>query len=154
MPNLTIKPSIAFIYVSFAAFGKHTSLQFMPHCSSHVTPALLFFDTFLALPLEIKYIWHRKTTLGSILYMLARYPALISILGIIYLDVTYPALQVREFSAFVFTLDSLTYADKPLKNLAFRESCNAVFKLISALDFLPRVGVHGDTNYFSVRKRR
>ncbi|KAF8488294.1 hypothetical protein JB92DRAFT_1435125 [Gautieria morchelliformis] len=43
--------------------------------------ALVAYDTLLTLPSEITYIWHRKVRLGSVLYLLARYP--IFLMGII-----------------------------------------------------------------------
>ncbi|KAF8532144.1 hypothetical protein JB92DRAFT_2824648 [Gautieria morchelliformis] len=38
---------------------------------------LLAYDTLLTLPFEITYIWPRRVILGTVLYLLARYPALL-----------------------------------------------------------------------------
>ncbi|KAF8474571.1 hypothetical protein JB92DRAFT_1895966 [Gautieria morchelliformis] len=38
------------------------------------TLALLTYDTLLTLPSEITYLWHRRVRLGTVLYLLARYP--------------------------------------------------------------------------------
>ncbi|KAF8486637.1 hypothetical protein JB92DRAFT_1515042 [Gautieria morchelliformis] len=39
--------------------------------------SLLAYDTLLTLPSEITYIWHRGVRLGSVLYLVARYPSLL-----------------------------------------------------------------------------
>ena len=42
--------------------------------------ALLVYDTLLTFSLEVKYIWHEKLKLGSVLYIFARYPAVFTLL--------------------------------------------------------------------------
>ena len=49
---------------------------FNPMISMSLSIVLLIFDTLLTLPSEIKYIWSKKHKLGSVLYVLARYPLL------------------------------------------------------------------------------
>ncbi|KAF8573868.1 hypothetical protein K439DRAFT_1624751 [Ramaria rubella] len=67
---------VAFIYVTVAAF------------------ALLAYDTLLTLPSEVRFIWHKKFRLGTILYLLACYPTLLQRLLNVYLDfTTFPSLQ-------------------------------------------------------------
>ncbi|KAF8461788.1 hypothetical protein JB92DRAFT_2191877 [Gautieria morchelliformis] len=44
------------------------------------TLALFAYDTLLTLPSEITYIWRRRVRLGTVLYLLARYPAFLSLL--------------------------------------------------------------------------
>ncbi|KAF8471536.1 hypothetical protein JB92DRAFT_3134975 [Gautieria morchelliformis] len=51
------------------------------------TLALLAYDTLLTLPSEITYIWHRRVRLGTVLYLLARYPALLAFIISVYLDI-------------------------------------------------------------------
>ena len=96
------KYSVSFDYVLFAAFGKHTRVYFFPtQFLCHVIPALLVFDSFLTLPSEIKHIWHRKPKLGSILYILARYPTPMFFLGDIYIIFSTVSPQVCEFYHFM-----------------------------------------------------
>ncbi|KAF8527744.1 hypothetical protein JB92DRAFT_831448 [Gautieria morchelliformis] len=52
------------------------------------TLALLAYDTLLTLPSEITYIWHKRIRLGSVLYLLARYPAFLSFIIVVYMDTT------------------------------------------------------------------
>ena len=94
MQHLTSELSMVFEYIFFAAFGKYTWVYLMTQFSCHVTPALLVFDSFLTAPLEIMYIWHRKPKLGSILYILARYPTTMLFLGNMYLNLSTVSLQV------------------------------------------------------------
>ncbi|KAF8478325.1 hypothetical protein JB92DRAFT_1840931 [Gautieria morchelliformis] len=51
------------------------------------TLALLAYDTLLTLPSEITYIWRRRVRLGSVLYLIARYPALLAFIFSVYLDI-------------------------------------------------------------------
>ena len=99
--HLTSQPSISFNYVLFAAFGKHTWAYLRTQFSCHVTPALLVFDSFLTLPLEIKCIWHRKPKLGSFLSIFARYPTLLVFLGDIYLVFSAVSFKVCELYCFI-----------------------------------------------------
>ena len=55
---------------------------------------LIFFDTLLSLPSEIKYIWCKKPRLGSILYILARYSTLTMLIIGIYATFFVTSLQV------------------------------------------------------------
>ncbi|KAF8532149.1 hypothetical protein JB92DRAFT_1589207 [Gautieria morchelliformis] len=59
------------------------------------TLALLAYDTLLTLPSEITYIWHRRVRLGTVLYLLARYPALLDFIFTVYLDIANIPLKVR-----------------------------------------------------------
>ena len=54
---------------------------------SPVQTALLVYITLLTFSLKVKYIWHKKLKLGSILYFFARYPAVLVFL--------YPFLQFQ-----------------------------------------------------------
>ncbi|KAF8575530.1 hypothetical protein K439DRAFT_1268667, partial [Ramaria rubella] len=49
-------------------------------CALTLTQALLTYDTLLTFPSEVKFIWHKKFRLGTILYLLARYGALVELL--------------------------------------------------------------------------
>ncbi|KAF8524763.1 hypothetical protein JB92DRAFT_2879205, partial [Gautieria morchelliformis] len=49
--------------------------------------ALLAYDTLLTLPSEITYIWRRRVRLGTVLYLLARYPAILVSIITVYLDI-------------------------------------------------------------------
>ncbi|KAF8480622.1 hypothetical protein JB92DRAFT_1758532 [Gautieria morchelliformis] len=51
------------------------------------TLALLAYDTLLTLPSEITYIWRRRVRLGTVLYLLARYPAFLSFIMLVYIDI-------------------------------------------------------------------
>ena len=57
---------------------------------------LLMFDTLLTLPSEIKYIWCKKCKLGTILYVLARYPVLASFIIELYLSFFVTSLPVCQ----------------------------------------------------------
>ncbi|KAF8573084.1 hypothetical protein K439DRAFT_1625314 [Ramaria rubella] len=58
------------------------------------TQALLAYDTLLTFPSEVRFIWHKKFKLGTILYLLARYPALLVLLLNVYLNFeTFLSLQ-------------------------------------------------------------
>ena len=61
-----------------------------------ISIVLLIFDTFLILPSEIKYIWSKKCRLGSVLYVLARYPALALFIIEIYSFLFVTSLQVCQ----------------------------------------------------------
>ncbi|KAF8573876.1 hypothetical protein K439DRAFT_1553993 [Ramaria rubella] len=55
---------------------------------------LLAYDPLLIFPSEVKFIWYKKFKLGTILYLLARYPALLEFLLDVYLDfATFPSVQ-------------------------------------------------------------
>ncbi|KAF8509033.1 hypothetical protein JB92DRAFT_2949208 [Gautieria morchelliformis] len=57
--------------------------------------ALFAYDILLTLPYEITYIWHRRVRLGTVLYLLARYPALLLLIIAVYLDIANIPLEVR-----------------------------------------------------------
>jgi len=57
------------------------------------------FDTVLTLPMEVRYIWSEKRRLGSILYVLARYPTLAQLLIGLYIDLFVISTQVCEYTA-------------------------------------------------------
>lgn len=63
-------------YARIAALCESTII-----CTSQLTnyldAALLVYDTLLTLSDEIKYIWHKKFRLGTVLYWITRYPALV-----------------------------------------------------------------------------
>ncbi|KAF8583644.1 hypothetical protein K439DRAFT_1617348 [Ramaria rubella] len=59
--------------------------------------ALLAYDTLLTFPSEVKFIWHKKMRLGTILYLIARYSALLFFLLDIYLEfATFPSVQTTS----------------------------------------------------------
>ncbi|KAF8585197.1 hypothetical protein K439DRAFT_1266884, partial [Ramaria rubella] len=49
-------------------------------CTLTPTQAILAYDTLLTFPSEVRFIWHKKFRLGTILYLLARYPVLLQLL--------------------------------------------------------------------------
>ncbi|KAF8575124.1 hypothetical protein K439DRAFT_1278105, partial [Ramaria rubella] len=53
---------------------------YMHLCTFTPTQALLAYDTLLTFPTEIRFIWHKKFRLGTMLYLLARYSALLEFL--------------------------------------------------------------------------
>jgi hypothetical protein len=63
--------------------------------------ALLAYDTLLTLPSEITHIWGRRVRLGTVLYLLARYPALLDIILGVYLDASNIPLEVRWFFHYI-----------------------------------------------------
>ena len=102
MRNLTPEPSMAFNYVAVAATGKYICPRMI--CYPHVLLALIMFDTFLSLPSEIKYIWCQKLRLGSILYIVARYPTLAILLIVSYINLFVISLQVCENEGFIYDI--------------------------------------------------
>ncbi|KAF8574282.1 hypothetical protein K439DRAFT_1624438 [Ramaria rubella] len=67
----------------------------------YVAVTALAYDTLLTFSSEVRFIWHKKFRLGTILYLLAHYPALLQTLLGIYLDfATFPSLQT--YSALEF----------------------------------------------------
>ncbi|KAF8574553.1 hypothetical protein K439DRAFT_1624233 [Ramaria rubella] len=97
---------MAFTYVDVAAF------------------ALLTYDSLLTFPSELRFIWHKKFKLGTILYLLARYPALLQLLITVYWD----------FGAFP---SSQLFSNTDI------QTCNSVLYFACALEFLPVIGVQG-----------
>jgi Family of unknown function (DUF6533) len=57
------------------------------------------FDTVLTLPMEVEYIWSEKPRLGSVLYVLARYPTLAFSLILLYINIFVISTQVCEYTA-------------------------------------------------------
>ena len=68
---------------------------------------LFVFDTLLTLPSEIKHVWCVKPKLGSSLYVLVRYPALVLFNLEIYVSVVHESPQVWS-GATVYDIFSLT----------------------------------------------
>ena len=127
----------------------------MTQFSCYDSPALFVFDSFLTLPLEIKHIWNRKpkAKLGSVLYILARYPALILFLGAISLGFSSVSFQVCEFYRFICNIYFHWYAYKvcfkhlirPLgRDSCHKRTCNDLTHFFDTLDFLPLIGVQGN----------
>ncbi|KAF8579746.1 hypothetical protein K439DRAFT_1620293 [Ramaria rubella] len=68
----------------------------------YVLAAALVYDTLLTFPSEVRFIWHKNFRLGTILYLLARYPALLQTLLGIYLEfATIPSLQTYNALQFL-----------------------------------------------------
>ena len=62
---------------------------------SPLQTALLVHDMLLTLPLKVKHIWRKKLKLGSILYFLARYPA---VLVFLYPFPQFQTIKVSSYS--------------------------------------------------------
>ncbi|KAF8579753.1 hypothetical protein K439DRAFT_1620294 [Ramaria rubella] len=61
---------------------------------NYANVAAFAYDTLLTFPSEVRFIWHKKFKLGTILYLLARYPALLVLLLNVYLNFeTFLSLQ-------------------------------------------------------------
>ncbi|OAX42770.1 hypothetical protein K503DRAFT_766477 [Rhizopogon vinicolor AM-OR11-026] len=56
------------------------STTFVQFCMQYSSIALLYYDYFLTFPLEIKYIWRRRFTINTILYICCRYALLANLL--------------------------------------------------------------------------
>ena len=70
--------SVTVNYVLIAALGKPVgSFMWGLVVVSPFQTGLLVYDTLLTFLFEIKYIWRKKLKLGSVLYILARYPAVL-----------------------------------------------------------------------------
>ncbi|KAF8579111.1 hypothetical protein K439DRAFT_1620798 [Ramaria rubella] len=94
--------------------------------SAYITVAsftLLAYDTLLTFPSEVRFIWQNKCRLGTILYLLARYPGLLEFLLNVYLDfATFPSLQALNFIPLVGVqglLFARAYAISSHKKLVF-----------------------------------
>jgi Family of unknown function (DUF6533) len=59
--------------------------------------ALVAYDTLLTLPSKITHIWGRRVRLGTVLYLLARYPVLLYSIIAVYLNASNIPLEVRRF---------------------------------------------------------
>ncbi|KAF8579557.1 hypothetical protein K439DRAFT_1524119 [Ramaria rubella] len=101
--------SVTFNYVTIASF------------------TLLAYDILLTFPSEVRFIWHKKFRLSTILYLLTRYPTLREFLVNVYGD----------FAAF----SSLQ---------PYNRTCNSLLYFTNALAFLPVIGVQVITNWFFV----
>jgi len=53
---------------------------FLQFCMSYSSIALLYYDYFLTFPAEVKYIWSRRFTISTILYICCRYALLANLL--------------------------------------------------------------------------
>ncbi|KAF8576834.1 hypothetical protein K439DRAFT_1622558 [Ramaria rubella] len=81
---------------------------------SYVIVAAFAYDTLLTFPSEIRVIWHKKFRLGTMLYLLARYPALLELLLTVYFDLaTFPSLQCFGLIAYNWSSRSLIFYDMP-----------------------------------------
>ncbi|KAF8579117.1 hypothetical protein K439DRAFT_1620803 [Ramaria rubella] len=89
---------------------------------NYVEIAAFTYDTLLTFPTEVRFIWHKKFRLGTMLYLLARYSALLEVLLTVYLDfAVFPSLQLGITN----------------------RTCNSVLYLTHAVELLPPVGVQG-----------
>ncbi|KAF8584605.1 hypothetical protein K439DRAFT_1616590 [Ramaria rubella] len=81
---------------------------------TYVTVAALRYDTLLTFSSEARFIWQKKFQLGTILYLLARYPTLLESLLDVYLDfASIPSVQTDSL------LFARTYAISSHKKLVF-----------------------------------
>ncbi|KAF8579103.1 hypothetical protein K439DRAFT_1620794 [Ramaria rubella] len=87
---------------------------------TYVIVAAFAYDTLLTYPTEVRFIWHKKFRLGTMLYLFARYSALLQFLLNVYLYfATFPSLQT------------------------YNRTCNSVLYFTQAFDLLPIIGVQG-----------
>ncbi|KAF8521057.1 hypothetical protein JB92DRAFT_3111438 [Gautieria morchelliformis] len=82
------------------------------------TLALLAYDTLLTLPSEITYIWHRRVRLGSVLYLLARYPAFLVFIMVLYTDMANIPLEYWQYNTLGLAWRSREIQMLPRKSLA------------------------------------
>ncbi|KAF8576827.1 hypothetical protein K439DRAFT_1622552 [Ramaria rubella] len=87
---------------------------------NYVTIASFTYDILLTFPSEVRFIWHKKFRLGTILYLLTRYPTLLEFLLNVYGD----------FAAF----SSLQ---------PYNRTCNSLLYFTNSLAFFPVIGVQG-----------
>lgn len=59
--------------------GERNACMHNPANNLTLEAALFAYDTLLTLPHEVHYIWNQRFKLGTILYLLARYAALLSL---------------------------------------------------------------------------
>jgi Family of unknown function (DUF6533) len=92
-------------YVAIAALSKLLACVHNPANRVPLGIVLLAYDTLLTLFREAEYIWLRKFKLGTVLYMLTRYPALFSVLLVIprLLSHTSPQVCFVELHGFDFS---------------------------------------------------
>ncbi|KAF8576831.1 hypothetical protein K439DRAFT_1622555 [Ramaria rubella] len=80
------------------------------HIFGHSPPAqaLLAYDTLLTFPSEVRFIWHKKLQLGTILYLLAHYPALLQLILNVYLHfATFQSMQIYRLAILCYFLQML-----------------------------------------------
>ncbi|KAF8573382.1 hypothetical protein K439DRAFT_981130 [Ramaria rubella] len=74
----------------------------------NVALALFAYDTLLTLPSEVQYIWSKKIKLGSGLYLLTRYSALLQLGPQVYLNfATFPSLQGLHLGVIFYQCSSI-----------------------------------------------
>jgi Family of unknown function (DUF6533) len=66
-----------------------------------IQAALLTYDTLLILPSEITHIWGRRVRLRTILYPLARYPVLLCLILMVYVNASNIPPEVRWFICYI-----------------------------------------------------
>ncbi|KAF9002749.1 hypothetical protein BDQ17DRAFT_1356744 [Cyathus striatus] len=92
--------------------AKLTSSQFIQFCLQYSSLALLYYDYFLTLGREIKYIWFGKIRLSTLLYVFCRYAMVANVIFALALTNKLPSM-----------------------------SCNAAYQLSSALSVLGRAAI-------------
>ncbi|KAF9000993.1 hypothetical protein BDQ17DRAFT_1492782, partial [Cyathus striatus] len=89
-------------------------------------PALLYYDYFLTLGQEIKYIWLGKIRLSTFLYVCCRYAMVANVIFALALVEKLPSMRVYTISR---------------RELITSYSCNAAYQLSAALSVLGRVAI-------------
>jgi Family of unknown function (DUF6533) len=84
-------------YIQNSAFGKSESDVYDTANRVLLDIALLAYDTVLTLSHEVPYIWLKKTSIGAILYIAARYPSLVGFAITIFLAFSNVSLKVVSF---------------------------------------------------------
>ncbi|KAF8579758.1 hypothetical protein K439DRAFT_1620298 [Ramaria rubella] len=94
---------------------------------TYVFVATLTYDTLLTFPSEVRFIWHKKFRLGTILYLLAHYPTLLELLLTVYRDFatflslqTDNALEILPIIGVKGLLFARAYAISSHKKLVFK----------------------------------
>ncbi|KAF8993131.1 hypothetical protein BDQ17DRAFT_160132 [Cyathus striatus] len=76
------------------AMTKLTTSQFIQFCLQYSSLALLYYDYFLTLGREIKYIWLGKIRLSTLLYVFCRYAMVANVIFALVLAKKLPSMRV------------------------------------------------------------
>ena len=111
--------------------------------ASPVQTALFFYDTLLTLPFEVKHIWQKKIKLGTVLYLLTRYPLVFNLLGLI---ISIPAVEVRNESQEMDKahIQAVRLSCGFIRSLMSNRACNDFAHFSASMGVLALIGIQGD----------
>jgi hypothetical protein len=133
----SLRPSVSQRIYLYGALLSH---HFKQHCSPMIHPTLSS---------EVKHIWRKRLRLGTVLYILARYPAFFTLFpfspySLFDTILNYQGEMLQLIKCINFTMSSKVFVSHVTGSDLKNRTCDNWFDFLAAIDILPLIGIQGN----------